>query len=111
MHLKKYLENQLHDMLVFKWIESQKAGRDLGEESIRDWIKQYAQKYRDEYNKELNRVILKVHEKARKKIHDKFPNYSDEQLLEIETEVIRTFTEIWAIEMSKNEKPKHLDEI
>lgn len=38
--------NQMEEILKHKWIESQKAGHDLGSEAVADWIDKYADKWR-----------------------------------------------------------------
>ena len=40
------LQEQWEEILKHKWIESEKAGRDLGTEAIMDWIENYAAKWR-----------------------------------------------------------------
>lgn len=43
---KRYLQRQMEEALRHKWIESEKAGRDLGEAAIQDWVSKYAKKFR-----------------------------------------------------------------
>ena len=50
MDLKKYLENQNSEIQRHKWIESEKAGKDLGVEAVIDWIKKYADAFSEDYN-------------------------------------------------------------
>lgn len=38
--------NQMKEILRHKWIESEKAGHDLGPEAVSDWIYKYADKWR-----------------------------------------------------------------
>ncbi len=38
--------NQMEEILKHKWIESKKAGHDLGSEAVSDWIENYADKWR-----------------------------------------------------------------
>jgi hypothetical protein len=33
-----------------KWIESEKAGRDLGDEAVFDWVQRYAVSFREAYH-------------------------------------------------------------
>ena len=49
--LKTFLAAQCIEIQKHKWIESEKAGRDLGSSAIQDWIKKYAKQFRDEYKK------------------------------------------------------------
>jgi len=44
--LRRFLEDQLEEMLRHKYIESEKACRDLGPDALLDWIKKYAARYR-----------------------------------------------------------------
>ncbi len=43
---------QRQEMLRHKWIESEKANRDLGKEAVMDWIHKYAAGWRDWYEQE-----------------------------------------------------------
>lgn len=45
----KFLSSQRLEMERHKWIESEKANRDLGIDAYFDWISKYAQQYREEY--------------------------------------------------------------
>lgn len=52
--MKQYMSDQIKEMEVHKWIESEKANRDLGEEALRDWITKHAQEFRDKWEEEHN---------------------------------------------------------
>jgi hypothetical protein len=41
------LKKELEEILKHKWIESEKAGYDLGESAIWDWIQRYAPQFRN----------------------------------------------------------------
>ncbi|MGQ9485924.1 MAG: hypothetical protein ACUVSA_13390 [Desulfosoma sp.] len=45
-----YIRLQLQEILKHKWIESEKAGRDLGQEAVLDWIERYAEAFRCHYD-------------------------------------------------------------
>jgi len=51
--MKRYQEEYLmevkYKLLIHKWLESEKAGRDLGQESVKDWIKKFAKTHRAEF--------------------------------------------------------------
>lgn len=47
MDLDKFLELQTREIERHKWIESEKAGRDLGSEAVIDWIIRYADQFSD----------------------------------------------------------------
>ncbi len=49
MDIKKYLELQTREIERHKWIESEKAGRDLGAEAVIDWILRYADVFCDQF--------------------------------------------------------------
>lgn len=49
MDLKRYLELQQREIERHKWIESEKAGRDLGLDAVIDWILRYADQFSDNY--------------------------------------------------------------
>ena len=46
----RMLELQREEVLKFKWIESQKANKDLGKEVVFEWINKHAAKWREWYN-------------------------------------------------------------
>ena len=50
MDLKRYLEIQSREIDRHKWIESEKAGKDLGMDAAIDWIMKYADAFSDEYS-------------------------------------------------------------
>ena len=52
MDLKEYLEIQSREIERHKWIESEKAGKDLGMEAAIDWILKYADLFSDCYGQE-----------------------------------------------------------
>lgn len=52
MNLKEYLEFQNREIERHKWIESEKAGRDLGKDAVIDWILKYADAFSDSYLRE-----------------------------------------------------------
>lgn len=44
-----YNKEQIEEINKHKWIESEKAKRDLGQACIMDWIQKYAGKFRDSW--------------------------------------------------------------
>lgn len=50
--LATMLELQRQEILRHKWIESEKARRDLGSEAVFDWISKYAASWRQWYEDE-----------------------------------------------------------
>lgn len=51
METKELINIQLSEMSKHKWIESEKAGYDLGEQAMLDWV----EKYSDSFKKNLER--------------------------------------------------------
>jgi hypothetical protein len=49
MDLNEYLELQNVEIEKHKWIESEKAGRDLGADAVIEWIMKYADRFSDHY--------------------------------------------------------------
>ena len=49
----KLLEQQRLEIMKHKWIESEKARRDLGRDAVMDWITKYAAQWRTWYETEL----------------------------------------------------------
>ena len=54
MNLKQYNQAQIHAINIYKWIESERAGYDLGEKSIIQWIKLNGKQFREQWEKEHN---------------------------------------------------------
>ncbi len=46
---RDYIRLQLLEIQKHKWIESEKVGRDLGQEAVFDWIERYAEAFRRYY--------------------------------------------------------------
>lgn len=47
----EFLKAQAHEMEVHKWLESEKAGHDLGNAAIQDWIDKHAKAFREEWER------------------------------------------------------------
>ncbi len=108
MDTKRLFMNQAEEAKKYKWIESQKAGRDLGEQAVIDWVQKYAAKYRQEYN-ECFRNIVKI---VKKEVENcELCKNSKIPLEEITELIIEKFTEKWIIEIAKENHNKHLEEI
>jgi hypothetical protein len=44
---------QIKEILKHKWIESEKAGIDLGDQAVIEWIEKYAADFRTHWEKAL----------------------------------------------------------
>jgi len=42
---------QISEILKHKWIMSEKEGRDLGEEAVKDWVDKYAPAFREYFGR------------------------------------------------------------
>ena len=47
--IKEYLRLEFEEILRHKWIQSEKAGRDLGDEAAFDWVNKHAAKFNSLY--------------------------------------------------------------
>jgi hypothetical protein len=114
MDLKRFLINQKLEIEKFKWIESQKANRDLGEFAVTEWVAKNAAQYRKEYNEVYDALLKATTDECKKKLAAKFPTVSDEIWAHFIKTVIDSFTREWTKEIcctnDKNKK-KHLEEI
>ena len=50
--MSEIMAAQIHEIDVHKWIESEKAGHDLGDEAVKDWIEKHAAEFREKWNLE-----------------------------------------------------------
>jgi hypothetical protein len=57
MDLEEYLKLQNSEIERHKWIESEKAGKDLGLEAVIDWILNYADQFSDHYLRLRSRSV------------------------------------------------------
>jgi len=51
MSTKDFNKLQMNEIDRFKWLESEKAGYDLGAEAVLRWVVLYAKKFREEFYK------------------------------------------------------------
>ena len=56
---KKFLSKQKNEMEKYKWLESEKAGRDLGEVAIIEWVGKYAKNYRKKWVQHDLKIALR----------------------------------------------------
>jgi len=48
---EEILRIQITEILKHKWIMSEKEGRDLGEEAVKDWVDKYAPAFREYFGR------------------------------------------------------------
>ena len=58
--LKQYMADQIKEIELYKWLESEKANRDLGEEAVKDWIEKHAAEFRERWEKKNIKVINSI---------------------------------------------------
>lgn len=46
---RQFLEAEAEEMKKHAWIESEKAGRDVGASAMRDWVSKYAAQFREDW--------------------------------------------------------------
>ena len=56
MNLRCYAQAQCEEMKKYRWIESEKAGFDIGECAYVEWIRKYAKSYREYWNR-VNNIV------------------------------------------------------
>lgn len=76
---KKFINKQIQEIRKFKWIESEKAKRDLGESAVEKWVGLYAKNFRGKYEVNELKVILKHTDNVINKLKD--PNLKKRFLL------------------------------
>ena len=109
MDTKKICMNQAEEAKRHKWTESQKAGHDLGEDAIMDWVNKNAEAYRKEYNDTFSIMISKVQEELEN--HSICKSIDKDYLNSLTEIIIEKFTELWIIEVAKENHNKHIEEI
>ena len=51
--MKAYLDAQVEEILRYKWIESERAGHDIGfQRAALEWIERWAESFREYWEKE-----------------------------------------------------------
>jgi hypothetical protein len=51
---EKFMNEQIQEIEKHKWIESEKAGRDLGNCCVFDWIEKYSPSFYENYVKKTD---------------------------------------------------------
>ena len=49
--MKKESQEEIMEILKHKWLESEKAGHDMGDDAVLDWVLKYASEWRDHKQK------------------------------------------------------------
>lgn len=62
----EYLSAQLEEIKRHRWIESEKAGTDLGQHAVADWIQKYARNFRDYWERQNSLKCENQHQQDEK---------------------------------------------
>ena len=49
--MNDFMKEQIKAIEIYKWIESERRGYDLGNEASKEWIELYAKKFREDWDK------------------------------------------------------------
>lgn len=91
---KDFMKHQIKAIEIYKWVESEKAGRDLGEKAIKDWICNFAEQFRKRYEKISSVIVEDIFSEVKDIASVKCKNCKDsEQLKLIITAVLEKFVE------------------
>jgi hypothetical protein len=71
--LKEYNQLQIEEMEKHKWIESEKAGHDLGDAAHMDWVIKYAAKFREEHPVTTDKLPTDKESMAENGLSEDFP--------------------------------------
>ncbi len=111
MDMKSYCLKQVEEAKRYKWIQSQKAGRDLGDAAVHEWVRKFAPQFRKEYNEVYNAMVSKVIKDTIAEM-DKNNLQMDKEVVEkIVSIAIRKFTDSWTLEASKEMHNPQIDNI
>lgn len=64
-HQRKYLKRVVHEIEVHKYLQSEKAGRDLGNEAVTDWVQKYGKSFRRQFVSQDHEMAIKNLERLR----------------------------------------------
>lgn len=115
MNMRQYMENQITEILKYKWIMGEKLGHDPGEEAVKEWIKRYGAQYRKEYEDVydviLNKMLNSIKPDVENLLDESPCNGSEEQLKDLIKLIVDEFTTQWLMEKINDPDNKHLDEL
>ncbi len=109
MDMKSYCHRQVEEAKKYKWIQSQKAGRDLGDSAINEWVKKFATQFRKDYNEEYTAMVTYVATETIKDLQKNNINLDNEVVEKIVKIAIDKFTSKWTVEMAKDSHSIQLD--
>ena len=111
-NLKSYLENQMIEMLKYKWIKGVHLGKDPGESACKEWIEKHAANYRKDFDKFFDEVVVMVVNNCKKKIKPEVAACcTDEEMKKLAYVFIEEFTNLWLMERIKPCPNQHASEV
>jgi hypothetical protein len=111
MDYKKYCQNQADAAKRYRSTMNPDNSEELNQDAIIEWVEKYAKEYRENYEKAYECIIHRVTSKAKRLIKEKLPNIGDNELETMAKIILDQFTDIWTIEMSKDDHDEHIEEI
>lgn len=109
MDMKTFCYRQVEEAKKYKWIQSQKAGKELGNEAITEWVSKFAAKFRKEYNDIYAAMVQHVTAETIKELEKKGIKYDEKMVQTIVNISICKFTEKWTTDISDEKHDIHLD--
>ena len=109
MDMKSYCYRQIEEAKKYKWIQSQKAGHDLGDAAVTEWVKKFAAKFREDYNEVYASMVEYVAVETIKELKKNNVNVDDKLVEKIVKVAIDKFTAKWTVEMAKDNRNIQMD--
>lgn len=109
MDMKSYCRCQVEEAKKYKWIQSQKAGKDLGDAAVIEWVKKFAADFREDYNAAYKLMIEHVKVETIKELKKNNMNVDDQLVENIVNVSIDKFIDRWTVDMSKDSHNSHLE--
>lgn len=57
---KEFLKDECAEIERYKWVQSEKAHRDLGNDCCLEWIEKYAKQYREQWEQKNGKIIEEI---------------------------------------------------
>jgi hypothetical protein len=92
-HFLEFCKLQMHEMEVYKYLESEKAGYDLGKSIYTEWIKKYGKAFRRQY---IEKNLLVVEENL-DKVKNLLPNGEGKELVDSCKDLIQLVEDLFEI--------------
>jgi hypothetical protein len=109
MDMKSYCHRQIDEAKKYKWIQSQKAGHDLGDDAVNEWVVKFAAEFRKEYNEVYGAMLNHVVEETIKELNKSNIPHDDDLVKKIVAIAINKFTSKWTVDMSNSNHNIHTD--